>query len=278
MELQDEVPVAIQESSEPFIGRWQGLVSTTNWEKGNIIWEWRNALQESAADVADYADETWSQLVGGVTAQHVGRLRRVCERFGDVYQQYDGLYWSHFHAALDWEDSELWLEGALQKKWSISEMRRQRAETLGTLDDQSFDVRVIEGTIADVAALAAASNVDREPLTESMERVSPAKSVAPAAGRDTAGRGAGTGDFDDGNEAHGVLDENYGSQSHEAPDPVRPFENLPDLPNDLTDAFEGLKLAVLRHKTDGWREVSCDDLLVCLEAMKVFATSPTDSK
>ena len=62
-----------------------------------------------------------------------------------------------------------------------------------------------------------------------------------------------------------------------APEAVRPFEKLPELPSDLTDAFEGLKLAVLRHKTDGWREVSCSNVLACLDAMKVFVTTATDT-
>ena len=81
---------------------------------------------------AEYSDETWSRQVGSVTPQHVGRLRRVYERFGQVYDGYDdGLYWSHFQAALDWNDAEMWLEGAVQNDWSISEMRRTRWETLG---------------------------------------------------------------------------------------------------------------------------------------------------
>lgn len=277
MELQDEVPIAIQESSEPFIGRWQGLVSTTNWEKGRIIWEWRQSLQQSDADAIDYSDETWSQMVGGVTAQHVGRLRRVHERFGDVFSQYEGLYWSHFHAALDWEDAELWLEGAVQKKWSISQMRRERAETLGTIVGQTAEVRVIEGTIEDVAALAeanVAADVGSEPLTSSVERVkgSEAKESQPESSSLT---DAGSSELDDGARADSGRED---IRDEQRPEAVRPFEKLPDLPSDLTDAVEGLKLAILRHKTDGWREVSCDHVLACLDAMKVFATTATDSR
>src|SRR5690606_12131349 len=73
----------------------------------------------------------WSRRVGNVTPQHVGRLRRAFERFGAVRQEYRGLFWSHFQAALDWDDAEMWLEGAVQNQWSISEMRHQRWEALG---------------------------------------------------------------------------------------------------------------------------------------------------
>ena len=31
----------VDEASQPFVGRWNALVSTTNWEKGRIIGDWR---------------------------------------------------------------------------------------------------------------------------------------------------------------------------------------------------------------------------------------------
>ncbi len=116
---------------QPFVGRWNQLVSQTNWEKGQIISQWRAALIESGAPASQYSDEAWARRVGGVTASHVGRLRRVYEAFGDTYQTYRGLYWTHFLVALDWDDAPLWLEGAAQSGWSISAMRQQRWEATG---------------------------------------------------------------------------------------------------------------------------------------------------
>ena len=69
--------------------------------------------------------------MGNVTPQHVGRLRRASERFGATRDGYPGLYWSHFQAALDWDDAEMWLEGAVQSDWSISAMRHRRWEAQG---------------------------------------------------------------------------------------------------------------------------------------------------
>jgi len=39
---------------------------------------------------------------------------------------------------------------------------------------------------------------------------------------------------------------------------------FPELPDDMADAFDGLKLAVLRHRRDGWREISKADVLTVL--------------
>ena len=114
------------------VGQWNQLESTTNWEKGRIICDWREALMIQGAAVTEYSDEAWAQLVGGVTSQHVGRLRRVYQRFGETQIQYPGLYWSHFQATLDWDDAPMWLEGAIQNEWSVSQMRGKRWETLGT--------------------------------------------------------------------------------------------------------------------------------------------------
>ena len=128
--MEETSEIVVQTANE-YVGRWNRLVSTTNWEKGRIIFEWREALQQAGAPSSVYSDEAWSQQVGNVTPQHVGRLRRVYERFEKVHQQYRGLYWSHFQAALDWDDAEMYLEGAVQNDWSVSQMRNQRWEALG---------------------------------------------------------------------------------------------------------------------------------------------------
>ena len=83
------------------MGRWNHLVSTTNWEKGRIIHEWRQALIAAETDSSEYADEAWSRRVEHVSGQHAGRLRRVYDRFGATHESYNGLYWSHFHGSFE---------------------------------------------------------------------------------------------------------------------------------------------------------------------------------
>ena len=127
----EEQATLVVEASTEYVGRWIRLISTTNWEKGRIILEWRDALREAGASAGQSSDDAWSRQVGNVTPQHVGRLRRVFARFGEVYGQYSGLFWSHFQAAVEWPDAEMYLEGAVQNDWSVSAMRNQRWEVLG---------------------------------------------------------------------------------------------------------------------------------------------------
>ncbi|MEM6468081.1 MAG: hypothetical protein AAF802_00825 [Planctomycetota bacterium] len=241
---------AAAELAEPFIGRWNNLISMTNWEKGRIINEWRNRLIESGVDATHYSDEAWSRRVGGVTAPHIGRLRRVSERFGDQYETYDGLYWSHFLAALDWSDAPMWLEGASAEGWSISAMREKRWQSEGAVDSQ----RPTASQIVEV---------------ETDEDVTlPAQGDAKAREYDKDGSGIATGpsfegpDFGDEEELQTLGGESRsgnGATTIEADvneeTPTQPFLGLPSLPDDLSEAVESLKLAILRHKTAGWRDI-----------------------
>ena len=53
----------------------------------------------------------------------------------------------------------------------------------------------------------------------------------------------------------------------------QPFAGLPELPDDLADAIEALKLAVLRHKTAGWIETDAETVQKYLEAVKQLTVS-----
>ncbi len=48
-----------------------------------------------------------------------------------------------------------------------------------------------------------------------------------------------------------------------------------DLPDDLAEAFDMFKLAILRHKTNGWEDISRDDVLASLDALKSLCTAPS---
>lgn len=256
---QDPLTDETVEASSGFVGQWQTLVSTTNWEKGRIICQWRKQLEKDGAPVTQYSDEAWAQMVGDVTGQHVGRLRRTYDRFSEVYSEYNGLYWSHFQTAIDWQDAEMWLEGALQNKWSISQMRAQRWETVG--DGQPGPSEQAEQPLA--ASLA------NDPDTSRVESEE-------AEVRDSS-------DSDSTAEPRRVMDDEESSQSDElsaAPsverrEPVRPMKDLAELPEDLAEAFEQFKLAILTHKMTGWEEVSRDDVLAALSALEQLALAPS---
>jgi hypothetical protein len=245
---------AAEGASGPFLGRWNRLVSTTNWEKGRIICQWREALAAAGAAPQSATDEAWSRRVGNLTPQHCGRLRRVWQRFGAGADRYPGLYWSHFHAALEWSDAEMWLEGAVQNDWSVAQMVRQRSATLDALEGP-----------ADAAAEAALeippevwdddAPVGREELPETISS-SPGEvhEAADGASLDAAGASA----------------------EPSAAEPLRPFEGLPPLPADLQDAFEAFKLAIVRQRQAGWVEISCRQVLAVLDALREFARQPAE--
>lgn len=257
--LIDPQPATI-EASQPFVGRWNHLVSTTNWEKGRIIAQWRAALEEQELPIAEFSDEAWARLVGGVTGQHVGRLRRVFQRFGQAHEQFAGLYWSHFQAALDWADAEMWLEGAVQNDWSVSSMRRTRWETLGSLPEQTPRPE-------DVVA------------SETDEDFEPARNETPSTitGRYDEVRGPNLDegpDFGDGDPGSSRPVGEMQVPTDYAEVPVRPFADLPPLPDDVADAFEQFKLVILRHKAERWSDIARDDLLSCLDSLKQLALAP----
>ncbi len=105
---------AATEVSEEFCRKMEPIDQHDQLEKGRIIADWREALVSNQAPATCYSDEAWARRVGGVSAQHVGRLRRVYDRFGKIYSSYSKVYWSHFLAGLEWDDAEMWLEGASQ--------------------------------------------------------------------------------------------------------------------------------------------------------------------
>lgn len=265
----EEQATLVVEASTEYVGRWNRLISTTNWEKGRIIAEWRAALEQADAPAGSFTDEAWSQQVGNVTPQHVGRLRRVFERFGETHDQYAGLYWSHFQAALDWSDAEMYLEGAVQEHWSVAQMRDQRWAVLGGTPD-------LKPEDADIVA----SEID--------EDVSAADDSLPATISESISDVHGNDDddfspYDEGDsESAPFDDESSASESMsaatDAPSAplLRPFESLPPLPADLKEAFELMKLAILSHKICGWTEIARDDVLSVLESLKQLALAPKE--
>jgi hypothetical protein len=250
--------------TEPFVGQWNALISQTNWEKGKIISDWRRALIESGASTSAYSDETWSKQVGAVTSQHVGRLRRVSERFSEAQASFPGLYWSHFLAGLDWDDAELWLEGAMRSKWSISQMRKMRWEASGS-DPQNAprDEELITSEVDDDFD-ALKEQREEEQDREERDRIeaSGPLSEGPDFGEEEQDSDKSRADRED----SGVETESFDASK----DMGNPFASLPNLPPDIADALELFKLSIVRHRSNHWTDVSQSCLLDVLDALKSF--------
>ena len=250
----------VTSQSLSFIGQWNQLISTTNWEKGDIIIQWRKSLEQEGAALAEFSDEAWSQLVGGVTPQHVGRLRRTFERFGHVYQEYTGIYWSHFYASLDWDDAEMWLEGAVQNRWSVSKMRHQRWETLGKIPDQ-------EPRDQDVVATEAVEEAQSLELSENKRQNDRDYIEGPVH------EGPDFGDEPAGSESTATVPFDEPTTKSE---PVRPFESFTDMPDDIAKIVDTFKVAIIRHKAEQWSSFPRQDLLGILDALKQLALTPSE--
>lgn len=253
----------------PFVNRWNRLVSQTNWDKGRIIVDWRRQSIESGLAANAYSDETWSRSVEGVSPQHVGRLRRVFERFKDSYASYEGLYWTHFLAALDWEDAELWLEGAVQSHWSVSQMRRTRWDSMGQQPFEEPDESEVVTAEADedfspLSESDDSTEIDRE-LQDRMGTTGPLPEgpdfgEGESAGEDVAAGDAAYEDFDQ-------------TSDDKLVDRTSPFASLPPLPVDIAEAMEQFKLAIVRHRATQWQDVTPATVQQVLDAFGTFVRS-----
>lgn len=251
----------VDAASAEYLGRWNRLVSTTNWEKGRIICQWRQTLLSAGAPVEAASDEAWSRRVGNVSPQHVGRLRRVFQRFGEIHEQFEGLYWSHFLAALDWHDAEMWLEGAVQNGWSVARMQAERWQAVGALPHKAPREEDVVAAEPDEDA-DMAGDLHAEASEPSLREVRhPEPDTLAESPVDS--------------KAWTSNDEPMPGDRPTSETRPRPFENLPPLPHDLADASETFKLAILNHKLSGWQDVAVETVLAALDALKELASAPS---
>jgi hypothetical protein len=166
----------------------------------------------------------------------------------------------------------MWLEGAVQNKWSVSQMRRSRWETLG--GDQQTEPRdedVQPGELDEDFEPALNRDPEGTPRSEGFDAAQAGpRHEGPDFGDDGAGDAQSTSHA---RERDGAAI--YAGDEEPTIRFVRPFENLADLPDDLAEAFESFKLAILRHKADEWRQISRDDVLASLDALKELALAPS---
>ena len=268
----------INEIAVEFIGFWNRLISQTNWEKGKVIYSWRTRLVEAGLPRSVYSDEAIAQRIGGISSQHVGRLRRVYEKFGadDAPwrgEEYKSLYWSHFQAALDWDDAPRWLKKASVEALSVAQMRIARWEEYGAPADRKPKESDIIASEPDEDVNprndSQAEFLDTVPVALSEEKDEAKKSAAPEE----------TPSPDDEKPENSALLEAKGSDepwtSPVAPtgEILRAMGDFPALPDDLARPIAELKEAILNHKVSGWADVSQNDLVVWLGALRGLALS-----
>ena len=143
-------------------------------------------------------------------------------------------------------------------------MRNQRWETMGKLEeDRPDESDVVSGELDEDFEPLSGDGPQSESLVGKYDQIAGPRYDEPDFGDEDDGKSGGPGDGE------------YVDVDDEKSEPVRPFENLAELPEDLAEAFESFKLAILRHKSDDWDEISKEDVLASLDALKQLANAPS---
>ena len=275
----EKIPL-IDEIATEFVGFWNRLVSQTNWEKGKVIYTWRTRLMEAGLPRSIYSDESISRRIGNVSSQHVGRLRRVYEQFGQS-EIYPNLYWSHYQAALDWDDADDWLSLASRDSMSVAAMRIARWEKYASPEDRKPKESEI---------ISSEPDEDVNPFNDSDAGFIDGPGNVEEGDESGKGKRGKKSDSDPDSETGEIHnpDDDSSSKNHSKPgqtsleaedgpwqstsqttgDIINAINKLDPLPEDLTDAFEQLKIAIINHKLTKWSETDPELLMTYLAAMR----------
>lgn len=283
----------IDEIASEFVAFWNVLVSRTNWEKGKVVHSWRTKLIEAGLPRRIYSDESIAQKIGNVSPQHVGRLRRVYERFGAT-APLPNLYWSHYQAALDWDDADDWLKKASDEGLSVAQTRIARWEKYGApparkpkeseivAAEPDEDVNPFNDSDADYTAFDAGergefsgkANGGRREYESDDDAISPEKTELGGDEKSRKSKKSGA-DADLGEYAgdEEPWESDPAASRQTTADVLDAISKLDPLPDDLAEAFETLKVAILSQKLTGWSDVKPIQIAAYLSAMKRLLVS-----
>lgn len=118
------------ESEDQLIDRAKQAISACSWTLGECAALWTKRYAKGRTDAA------FGEMIG-LSADQVYQRRRVWETFGDVHEQYTALKWSHFYAAINWDDAAACLTWAEELQSTVAEMRAWRRAQHG--EDLSMD-------------------------------------------------------------------------------------------------------------------------------------------
>jgi hypothetical protein len=185
----------ITESEEELISRAQLAVSQCNWSVGECAVKWTQKYARGRTD-ADFA------ALLGLSPDQIFQRRRVWETFADVHATYPSLKWSHFYAALNWDDAPECLQWADENQSTVAEMKAWRRALRG--EDLTIDAANDEWGVAYVPSEAVAvkdpaefEDSERRGRTGRADAGFERSSTETVAGvaRDSAGSGGSGGDY-----------------------------------------------------------------------------------
>ncbi|MBS0205030.1 MAG: hypothetical protein JSS49_19150 [Planctomycetes bacterium] len=139
-----------EDTESALIARALSALSRCNWEVGECAAQWTKRFARGRTD-ADFA------ALVGLSPDQVYQRRRVWETFGDVSESYSLLKWSHFYAALNWDDAAECLQWAQDVQAGVAEMRAWRRAQHGedlseASSDESMGLGPIELTLTNESA------------------------------------------------------------------------------------------------------------------------------
>jgi len=142
--------VHAEDTESALIARAQSALSHCNWEVGECAAQWTKRFARGRTD-ADFA------ALVGLSPDQVYQRRRVWETFGDVVESYPQLKWSHFYAALNWDDAAECLQWAQDVQAGVAEMRAWRRAQHGedlseSPQDESMGFGPVELTVTSESA------------------------------------------------------------------------------------------------------------------------------
>lgn len=118
------------ESEDELISRAQNALSQCQWLVGECAAKWTKRYARGRTD------SDFGALIG-VSGDQVYQRRRVWETFAQVRDSLGRLKWSHFYAALNWDDGIECLRWADETRSTVAEMRAWRRARRG--EDLSVD-------------------------------------------------------------------------------------------------------------------------------------------
>jgi len=142
--------VVAEDTESALIVRAQLALSHCNWEVGECAAQWTKRFARGRTD-ADFG------ALVGLSPDQVYQRRRVWETFGDVCGNYPSLKWSHFYAAINWDDAAECLQWAQDVQAGVAEMRAWRRAQHGedlseAASDESIGFGPVELTVTSEAA------------------------------------------------------------------------------------------------------------------------------
>jgi hypothetical protein len=107
------------ETEVQLVERAQQALNRCNWEIGECAARWTKKFARGRTD-ADFG------ALIGLSGDQVFQRRRVWETFSDVCGNYPALRWSHFYAAITWDDAAECLTWANDMQATVAEMKAWR--------------------------------------------------------------------------------------------------------------------------------------------------------